>query len=408
MLLPKQPHWLEEEPAITTAQSGDAPAVPNGLGIAIGGLLALASGMGIGRFVYTPILPSMAEALALSKAEAGLIASANFAGYLAGALLAAVHLPGGRRVWFLGGLAVGAATTAAMALPTSIPAFLALRFVGGVASALVLVFGSAFVLDQLVALRRGGLVALHFAGVGVGIAVSALLVDALQAAGFGWRALWLGAGITAGLAVPLAVWLIPGERAATVAPPPAQAGGSLRGIGALALCHGLFGFGYIITATFLVAVVRSAPQARLLEPLVWLVVGLAASGSTFLWGRAGERIGALRIYGPACLLEAVGVAAGGLWPNPAGALLAAVLLGGTFMGITAFGFAAARTLAPTQQRRAFALITAAFGLGQIVGPILAGWLIDRTGGFAAPSMIAAMALVVGAGVAMAAARRYAD
>jgi MFS family permease len=375
--------------------------------VALGGLIALASAMGIGRFVYTPILPPMAEALALGKAQAGLIASANFAGYLLGALLAAIHLPGGRRAWFMAALAVGAATTLAMAVPSALPAFLLLRFVGGVASAFVLVLGSALVLDRLVAAGRIGLMPLHFAGVGIGIVVSAVVVDVLQAEAFGWRALWLGAGVAAALAIPLAAWLIPADRVAAASQPVTEGSGRMPGIGALALCHGLFGFGYVITATFLVAVVRTAPQAQLLEAVVWPLVGLAAAGSTLLWGRLGARFGALRVYGPACLVEAVGVAAGGLWPTPAGAMLAAVLLGGTFMGITAFGFAAARVLAPTQQRRAFALITAAFGVGQIVGPIFAGWLLDRTGSFAAASLVAVAALVVGAGVAMVSARRYA-
>jgi predicted MFS family arabinose efflux permease len=376
--------------------------------VALGGLIALASAMGIGRFVYTPILPPMAEALALSKVQAGLIASANFAGYLVGALLAAIHLPGGRRTWFVGSLALGAATTIAMAVPSAMPAFLLLRFAGGIASAFVLVIGSALVLDRLASSGRPGLAALHFAGVGVGIVVSALVVDVLQAAGFGWRALWLATGVAGAMAVPLAVWLIPGERADAVPQSSVEGSGRMRGVGALALCHGLFGFGYVITATFLVAVVRTAPHAQVLEAIVWPLVGVAAACSTMIWGRLGARFGALRLYGPACLVEAVGVAAGGVWPTPAGAVLAAVLLGGTFMGITAFGFGAARVLAPTQQRRAFALITAAFGVGQIIGPMFAGMLLDRTGGFAAPSLVAVAALVVGAGVAMVSARRYAS
>ena len=90
------------------------------LSLAIGGILAMAAGIGVGRFVYTPILPPMVEALVAQQSQAGLIASANFVGYLAGALLAAVRLPGSRRTWLLAGLAVNAAGLAAMALTTSL------------------------------------------------------------------------------------------------------------------------------------------------------------------------------------------------------------------------------------------------------------------------------------------------
>ncbi len=382
-------------------------ARPRGdVALALGGMLALASSLGIGRFVYTPILPAMAAALGLSKAGAGLIASANFAGYLAGALLAAApRLPGDRRAWFLGALALGAAATAGMAGPGSMAAFLLLRFAGGAASAFVLVLGSALVLDRLAASGRPGLAALHFAGVGLGIAASAALVDALQEAGLGWRGLWLASGALAGVVVPVSAWLVPGivEEPAT-APAHPRAERLPRGLGALSLCHGLFGFGYVVTATFLVVVVRGTPGARALEAGVWLAVGLAAAPSAALWGWAGARWGALRAYGPACLLEAVGVAAGGLWPTPAGALLASVLLGGTFMGVTALGFAAAGALAPGQQRRSFALMTAGFGVGQIAGPVAAGWLLDRTGSFAPPSLIAAAALAGAAVIATLTAR----
>ena len=131
------------------------PAAP-----ALGGFLALAAALGIGRFVYTPILPYMVADLGISKSEAGLIASANFLGYLLGALAAAgVAAPCGRRLWLLtalasSALASSALTTGAMALDASMILFLILRFTGGIASALVMVFASALVLDRLSAMNR--------------------------------------------------------------------------------------------------------------------------------------------------------------------------------------------------------------------------------------------------------------
>jgi MFS family permease len=153
---------------------------------AIGGLLAMAAGIGVGRFVYTPILPPMVEALGLSNGEAGLIASANFVGYFAGALLAAVRLPGSRWTWLMGALAINVLGLAAMGLTTSLTAFLVLRFGAGLASALALIFASALVLDRLAAAGSGRLSAVHFAGVGAGIAISAAAVAMLH----DWRTMW--------------------------------------------------------------------------------------------------------------------------------------------------------------------------------------------------------------------------
>src|SRR5437879_12795250 len=107
----------------------------------------MAAAAGTGRFADTPILPLMVEDLGMTKSAAGLLASANYAGYLAGALVAAMPgLPGSRRRWLLVALLVSALTTAAMAVTSSSPAFLLLRFAGGVASAFGLVYSSALVL----------------------------------------------------------------------------------------------------------------------------------------------------------------------------------------------------------------------------------------------------------------------
>jgi predicted MFS family arabinose efflux permease len=369
--------------------------------LAVGGLIAMASSVGVGRFVYTPILPPMSAALDMSKSAAGVIASANFLGYLIGALLAATpFVPGSRRAWLIVALATSALTTGAMGLVSSLPAFVLLRFVGGIASAFALVFSSALVLDRLAVARRPQLSAVHFGGVGTGIAVSATVVSALMAWGFDWRALWLASGAVALVALAIVPVLVPDS----VEPPRAPAATRRRngGLAALVAAYGLFGFGYVITATFLVTIVRASAPLQPLEPIVWIVVGVTAMPSVALWTWAARRLGDARAFACACVLEALGVVASVLWVAPSGILVAASLLGGTFMGLTALGLIQARGLGHGDPRRTLAIMTAAFGLGQIVGPASAGVIYDLTGSLVAPSLAAGAAL---AGAALLAACR---
>ncbi len=365
--------------------------------LALGGLIALAAALGIGRFVYTPILPFMEQGLGLSKADGGVIASMNYLGYLLGALgAAATALPGGQRAWFLAALAASALSTGVMGLSSSMTVFLAARFVGGAASAYVLVLASALVLDRLAAAGRAGLSAVHFAGVGCGIAVSAVLVAGLAAGGYGWRMHWLSSGALSLLALGAVVWLVPGTAQAKRPTAATQSTGIDRRLTALVAAYGLFGFGYVITATFISTMVRASPEIRSIEPVIWLVVGLAAIPSVALWAWIGRRWGNARAFAIACLVEGVGVAMSVLVDNAVAVVASAALLGGTFMGITALGLIHARHLSTGDPRRILALMTAAFGLGQMIGPAIAGFAYGLGDSFLAPSLAAAVALLVAA------------
>jgi len=356
--------------------------------------------MGIGRFVYTPILPFMMEGIGLTKPEAGLLASSNFLGYLLGALAAASPVfAGSRRAWFGAGLLVSALSTGAMGEASTMPTFLMLRFLGGVASAFVLVFASALVLDRLAALGRSRLAALHFAGVGCGIAFSALLIAALASAGLGWRVQWLASGGASLLALAACWRFVPPEANGARAPSPARRGEVRNGrLLRLAIAYGLFGFGYVITATFISTIARSSPALQAAEPVVWLAVGVAAAPSVAFWTAVASRCGNEGGYALACLTQAVGVALSVLAPSLLGLMAAAVLLGGTIMGLTALGLIEARLLASTDPRRSLALMTAAFGLGQMVGPSFAGFAYGLAGSFLLPSLAAVAALLVAAGL----------
>jgi len=370
--------------------------------LAIGGMLAMAAAMGIGRFVYTPILPEMIADLGLSTSVAGFIASANFVGYLVGAVAAAwPAFSSAPRNWLLLALAISAGTTMAMGWGEGLVWQSALRFIGGVASAFVIVCSSTLVLRRLTVADGPLPPAIHFAGVGLGIALSSVAVAILTGADVSWRLAWLTTGAIALTAIPFVAWLIgPTEVENPATPSTTDKPQDPRPLRLVIIAYGLFGFGYVITATFIVTIVREDPALAVIEPWVWLLVGLTAIPSVALWSWLATKVGLLTAFAAACVLEAIGVALSTELPSTLGLALSAALLGGTFMGITALGLTAARNLSGSQPQRAIALATASFALGQAIGPMVAGIMVDQLGSFRPPTLMAAAALMIAMGLSL--------
>jgi predicted MFS family arabinose efflux permease len=378
--------------------------LPSPLRLACAGMVALAVAMGIGRFVYTPILPGMMEELGLSPADAGWIASANYLGYLIGALAAAGGWAHGReRMLMFSGLAASAVLAALMGLTGTMAAFLVIRFLAGLASAFVMVFMASIVFGHLATANRSDLQALHFGGVGLGIAASSAMMAILVTEHAGWATGWFWSAVISAGGLAVVAFLVGSTSTANGVAGREPALPKDSSLVKMIVAYGLFGFGYIVTATFLVAIVRQGGGGRVFEAMVWMVTGLAGFPSVWLWQKVAARIGLYSAYVVGCLIEAVGVTASvatGGWIGP---LLGGFLLGATFIAITALGLQTARVLAPQAPRRIFAVMTAAFGLGQIIGPIVAGLLAQASGGFFLASIVAAAILLVSGATAWSAA-----
>ncbi len=372
---------------------------------ALGGFLAMAAAMGIGRFIFTPILPGMMTDVGFHAADAGFIASANYIGYLLGAVVAGFGWSSGiERTAVMVGLLLSAILCAVMALTDSVWLFAAIRFASGFISAVTMILCTAIVLSHLASAEKAGLGALHFGGVGSGIAFSALMVAAIQYMGFGWHEEWLGAALLS--LIMLAVVFV------LVREGPVANGNGRRepalpnsfAFNAIALAYGIFGFGYVITATFLIAVVRASGGSSAMEAAVWVVTGLAAAPSIWLWAPVGKKLGLFKAFAVTAFLEAIGVAASVMLAPPLGPLLGGFLLGATFMALTAFGLQIARLLAPNSPKKALARMTICFSIGQILGPLVAGYLAQKSGSFTFASQIAALSLVITGLISLAAGR----
>lgn len=375
--------------------------------IALAGFTALAVAMGIGRFAFTPILPMMQQELVMSVRAGGWLASANYLGYLLGALSATtLRIPVATAV--RAGLVIIGLATLGMGLTESFPAWLALRALAGVASAWVLIFSSAWALGTLAAAGRPVLRGLVFAGVGAGIAIAGIFCVALMHWGAGPVVAWQGLAIVA-LAGTAAIWPIlrpEQDGRARDARRSADPGyrWTLDSL-SLVLCYGALGFGYIIPATFVPAMARKLVQDPLVFGWSWPIFGLAAALSTLMAAAGARFAGNRRLWALSHLVMALGVSAPVVWPAIGGMMVAALLVGGTFMVSTMSGLQEAQLAAGPHATTLMAAMTAAFATGQIGGPLLVSYAVGPHGDFSRPLLVACLLLVASAGILF---RRRAD
>lgn len=367
-------------------------AVRPRLGLAVAaGAAALAAAMGVGRFVFTPIIPVMGAGAGLSTADAGLLAAANYLGYLVGCVLAAAPVVRRHRGAFLtAGLVLTVLTLAAMPVSGSFAVWSVARGVSGIASAFAFVTAADLVLALLRQADRDDLAGWVFGGVGGGIALSGLATPAAAALG-GWPATWWTAAALALLLGLLALRLArvsPADDDGDAAGPPPR----VLLLVALGTAYFLEGAGYIITGTFLVDVATDIGPAWVAAG-TWTIAGLAGVPSCVLWARVAARHGRGTALLAALAVQAAGLALPAVVASPVAVLVSAVVFGGTFVGIVMLTLPLARALAGRGAGPVVAVFSALYGVGQVVGPVLVAL---TSGDDARPALALGGALVVAA------------
>ncbi|NYT86178.1 YbfB/YjiJ family MFS transporter [Pollutimonas harenae] len=337
--------------------------------LSFSGLVALAIAMGIGRFAFTPLLPMMQNDAGLALTQGGWLASANYLGYLVGALAAGM-LTYAPATLLRGGLLLVVVTTALMGLTDTWPSWLVWRFMAGVASACVLVGAASLCLSRLAVLGESQRAGQVFAGVGSGVILAGLLCMALDLASVRSAHAWLVLAVLSllGMIAARPLWLAP-----TTTPAPTSdnhhEGISGAAYWKLVLCYGLFGFGYILPATFLPAQARMLIADPAVFGLAWPLFGVAAAVSTLLASRLFAAWERRKLWAACQIIMAAGVLLPVIWSGMGAIILAAICVGGTFMVITMLGMQEAQAVGGRHAKKLIASITAAFAAGQLIGPM---------------------------------------
>lgn len=381
----------------------DAPTPNNTLApwqVLTSGICGLVLTIGLARFAYTPLLPSLQAQTGLTDAAAGGLAAVNYAGYMSGALATAwIDDVRWRHRLYGMGLWMALLTTAAMALSSWMPAWALLRYLGGLCGATGMLLGSGLVLGWLMRQGRRPELGAYFMGIGLSIVVTALGSWGLAKVWPTWSDQWLAlSAIGLVFFVPAWMWRPPVPPPAPAAQAQSAPGVSRRWLLTMAGSYFAAGWGFVISATFTVAIVEREPALAGQGAWAWAMVGLAAMPAVFLWDRVARRLGDTRALLLAFGLQTVSVVLPALSGSLSAALAGALGYGATFIGIVSMTLALVGRRSPHNPGKAMARLTLSYGAAQIIAPVVAGAMAQATGSFHGALWLTAAVMAAGMGL----------
>ncbi|EKK5513980.1 YbfB/YjiJ family MFS transporter [Staphylococcus pseudintermedius] len=365
------------------------------------GMIALFIVIALGRFAYTPILPFMQLDTGLDNKSVGLLATFNYLGYLIGAMLPIFYIMKNKVFDLKCYLLLNVATMLLFGVTDHFVIWSLLRLLNGISSGAVFVLASNIVLEALHLARREGIAGLLYSAVGLGLFSSSLFI-LLYTDVTHWRETWIWLG-SAAFILTLIIIVCLRENPTLPEPASHKAHGPEKVIRyskkfyiPFAIAYFCEGAGYIITGTFLVAIVKTMPTLSEYAALSWMFVGLGAIPATVLWSMIGQRIGICLSVILAFLLQIVAVLMPIFTVNAFAIALSSMIFGATFLGLTTLFMSKSHQITfETKGNNLVAVMTLIYSVGQMIAPYISGILIERTHSYNDALIFATAILVVG-------------
>lgn len=358
----------------------------------------LTVGMGLGRFVYTAIFPIMLGDNVFSFSQLSYIASSNYAGYLAGAMLFSLgywHHPTQIKRNLLTCLVITPLLLLLMAYDFTYYSIMVIRFLAGIASAGTIIFGSMMILALT---THKIIIGSFFSGVGLGILIGNEFIVLGEVLHLSSQQLWLGIGVISSIIVIVTIYYYPVQRNPSLKPQTASSVASKIGLipwFSLIILYGLAGFGYIITATYLPIIANELEESFISQHL-WSLLGMGAIASCFLWLYIQSKWGTLIALITNLLSQSVFVFISYFSNIEILLVISALGVGLTFMGTTVLVMTLAKQTLSPKGLNLLGCVTLSYSVGQILGPVLTNKFQQSTGTIDLALLWAGLALFIAA------------
>ena len=370
----------------------------NNIAILIAGIFSIIIGLGVARFAFTGLIPAMLDDY-LSIKFVGILASLNFAGYLAGSIFSIFVKDINFKVYlFRLGVFLAISTTFILAFSSNDTLWLIGRVLGGFAGAMCLIIGTSIVMQKLTIKSKTKAMGIHFSGIGFSILTTDLLARFVLSLDFSWRDAWFVLTIFALILSFYSVYILSFDKEVKQNAVKVRFDFSIFTPFVIVLIIAYFteGVGFVVQATFLPDIINNLEGLDGLGGITWTLVGVAGIPSCIIWMLLAHRFGSSNIIIIALLLQAVGILIPVLSSNVYLNLLSGVLYGGTFIGLVALFMNLGGQLSKGNPVVLMGAMTSSYGIGQVIAPLYSIYFIEKYGNYDYALILTALIVVAGA------------